>query len=103
MENALQNAFKAVEAILGDPPNDDRKFFSKIKAIGLDPNEEVGRVAKTPLHKIIRDMNFARDKKSAHGSTQYRTITVSDLMEYQACARYIILAAIEKQLEEGNL
>lgn len=94
-ENALQNAFKAVEAIIGDPPKDDRKFFSKISAIGLDPNDPVGYATKQPLHKVIRDMNQARDKKSAHGSTPNRTIPAGELMEYQACARLVLWTAIE--------
>jgi hypothetical protein len=45
-EDALQNAFKAVEAIIGDPPKDERKFFMKLKELGLDPQEEVGYIVK---------------------------------------------------------
>ncbi len=101
LENALQNAFKAVEAVLGDPPKDDRKFFSKISSIGLDPNDEVSYTSKLPLHKVIRDMNDARDRKAAHGSTTNRTITVGEMMEYQACARLIVWAAIESKLGQS--
>ncbi len=95
LENALQNAFKAVESVLGDPPKDDRKFFLKIKDIGLDPYENVGYINKLPLYKVIRDMNEARDKKAAHGTSLKRTITIGEMLEYQTCARYIVLSAIK--------
>ncbi|MBD3305484.1 hypothetical protein GF348_03850 [candidate division KSB3 bacterium] len=98
MENALQNAFKAVEAVIGDPSKDDRKFFPKLKAVGLHPMGKVDYRTKTPIHQVIRDMNLARDKKSAHGSTSDRMISVCELMEYQACARHVLLSAIEKEL-----
>jgi hypothetical protein len=94
-EDALQNAFKAVEAIIGDPPKDERKFFLKLRQIGLDPQEEVGYRTKTPLHQVIRDMNRERDKKSAHGSTRDRTIKAAELLDYQECSRCVVMAAIE--------
>jgi hypothetical protein len=94
-EDALQNAFKAVEAVIGDPPKDDRKLFQKLWQIGLDPHEEVGYRTKAALHQVIRDMNRARDKKSAHGSTRSRTIKAADLLNYQACSACIVTAAIE--------
>jgi len=100
LENALQSAFKTVEAVLGDPPKDDLKFFAKIRSIGLDPDEQVGYGDKLPLHEVIRHMNAARDKKAAHGGTPHRTITVGELMEYQACARLVVWAAIENVLGE---
>jgi hypothetical protein len=97
-ENALQNAFKAIEAVIGHPPKDDRKFFEKLRDIGLDPNEEVGYGEKRPLHEAIRRANDARDKKSAHGRTGDRTIMVGELLNHQACAECIIWAAVEKKL-----
>jgi hypothetical protein len=45
LEDALQNAFKAIEAVIGDPPRDDRKFFDKLKNIGIEPQTEVVRLA----------------------------------------------------------
>lgn len=98
LENSLENAFKTVEAILGDPPKDDRKLFAKIRSIGLESDMKVGYQAKVPLHKVIRDMSLARDKKAAHGSTSARTITVGQLLEFQVCARMIFLATIEQRL-----
>jgi len=94
-ENSLQNAFKAIEAIIGDPPKDNKKFFAKIKGIGLDPFEEFGYLSKDPLHVVIPQMNAARDKKAAHGSTKDRIITLGEMMTYQDCAHLIVAAAIK--------
>lgn len=94
-EDSLQNAFKAIEAIIGDPPKDDNKFFIKLRQIGLDPNEIVGYRNRKAIHKVIRDMNRARDKKAAHGSTKNRAIYVSELIEFQSCCALVIQAAIE--------
>jgi hypothetical protein len=99
LENALQDSFKAVEAIIGDPPKNDEKFFGKIKSIGVDPSMIFGLEDK-PIHQVIRDMNDARDKKAAHGSTQNRAITVGELFVFQNCARYIVLQACESELGE---
>jgi len=98
MEIALQEAFKTIEALLGDPPKEDKKFFARIQTIGLDPHEPVGYGAKMPLHEAIRAINNARDKKAAHGSTISRNITYYELMEYQACARHVFWSAVEYAL-----
>lgn len=97
-ERALQEAFKAVEAVLGDPPSDDRRLFHRIRGIGLNPEEEAGYMHTRPLHQAIRDMNVARDKKAAHGSTTGRDITVGELLDYQSCARVVVRAGVEKEL-----
>jgi hypothetical protein len=100
-ENALQDSFKAVEAILGDPPKNDERFFRKIEAIGLDPHEFFG-IEERPLYQVIRDMSEARDKKAAHGSTPNRAITLGELLEYQNCARLIVLQASQFEISGQN-
>jgi hypothetical protein len=98
LENALQNAFKAVEAVLGDPSKDDAKLRARMEAVGLDPDEEVGYIDKASLQTTIRRMSWTRDKKSAHGSTPPRPITAGELVEFQACAQLVVLVAIEHVL-----
>ena len=99
-EDALQNAFKAIEAVIGDLPKDDRKLFIKLKDIGLDPDELVGYRDKKSLYQTLRNMNEARDKKSAHGSTPERKITTFEMMNYQMCAACIIESALYNRLKE---
>jgi hypothetical protein len=97
-ETALHNAFKAVEAVVGDPPKSDRKFFARLQSAGLDPHEIVGYENKRELHHIIREMNRARDRKSAHGSTRNRTITLGEMFDFHSCAQYIVSCALETEL-----
>lgn len=103
LENALQNAFKAIEALLGDLPRDDNKLFAKMTSIGLDPQEEVGHARDlgqhgTRLYEFLRKMNKARDQRAAHGSTTDRKITVFEMLDYQACARFVVWSAVEREL-----
>jgi hypothetical protein len=102
LETALQNAFKAIEAVIGDPPKDDRKLALRLRNIGLDFQEEVGYGNKDRLGPLIRKINLERDKKAAHGSTSPRTIRIVDMMEYQACARYIVIAALEHEASQSR-
>ncbi len=94
-ETALLNSFKAVEAIIGEPPKDDRKLFSRLLSIGLDPNEMVGYKQKKKLFELIREMNEARDKKTAHGSTPVNNkIKLGELLEFQKLSQYFVYSAI---------
>jgi hypothetical protein len=95
-EDALQSAFKAVEAVIGDPPKDDRRFHAKLAELGLDPKEEVGYVERIPFERMIRRMNEARDRRSAHGSTRNRRISATELLDFQTCAEIIVVTALEK-------
>ncbi len=95
-EDALHSAFMAIEAVIGDPPRDDRRLFAKLADIGVDPHEEAGYVDKIPIARMIRRMNEARDKKSAHGSTRHRRIAAAELLNFQACADVIVTAALER-------
>lgn len=94
-ENALHSAFKAIEAVIGDPAKDDRRFFAALAKIGIDPHEEAGYLDKIPIGRMIRRMSNARDKKSAHGSTRNRRISAAELLDFQACADVIVLSALE--------
>jgi hypothetical protein len=94
-EDALQSAFKAIEAAIGDPPKDNRRFFAKLANVGVEPAEDVGYLTKVPIHTMIRRMNEARDKRAAHGSTPNRGITAAELLDYQGCAAEIVVAALE--------
>lgn len=99
LEHALQESFKAIEAIIGDPPRNDENFFAKLKSININPFETFG-VENKPIFQVIRDINTARDKKAAHGSTRNRTISTKELFIFQNCARYVISQACENLLGE---
>jgi hypothetical protein len=96
LETALLSAFKALEAIIGDPPKDKRKLARKLRAVGLDPYEGVGYSDTIPLIDMIREFARARDTKAAHGSTAASSIRILELLEFQSCAEYVLLAAIDQ-------
>jgi hypothetical protein len=108
-ENAIQNAFKAIEALIGDPPKDDRRLRSKIKAAGLDPDEQVGRdipecgLASQSILNQVRKLSRIRDTRAAHARTEAnRRITYFEMMDAQELALMFILASAEKHLPELN-
>lgn len=105
VESAVQDAFKAVEALVGDPPASDQRLARKLSEIGVDPDEQVGfdrfgngSHPETVISKI-RKMKLARDKRVAHGSTpKPRTVTYYELMDFQECAGFIVSAAVKREI-----
>lgn len=102
IETAYQNAFKAIEAIIGEPPKDKRKLRIKLSQAGINPDEKVGyelygmKPGKETLLKKVVDMQQNRDKKVAHGKTTTpRIIGYCELKDKQALARYILLSHID--------
>ena len=102
IETAYQNAFKAIEAIIGEPPKDKKKLRVKLLKDGINPDEEVGynlygmKPGKETLLKKVMDMHQNRDKKAAHGKTNIpRTIGYCELKDKQALARHILLSHID--------
>jgi hypothetical protein len=107
VETAVQDAFKAVEALIGDPPADDSRLARKLANIGVEPDRMIGfdrfghsAHSETVIRKI-RKMNLARDKRVAHGATpKPRAVTYYELMDFQECAGFIVSTAVKKELRE---
>lgn len=105
-EDAVQNAFKAVEALIGEPPTNDEKLRRKLKEIGVNPEEPAGLQwhgkgpEKEPLTKKVRTLQALRDKKAAHAKTRRGApLTYHDVMDAQGCAQTIVLIAVQHELE----
>lgn len=90
-ESAFQSAYKAIEAVVGDPPKDEAKFDRRLVDAGIDPLEEVGYSGKSTIRAAIRELNIIRDRRAAHGSTPLRGISMGEMIECQACARHVVL------------
>ncbi|MGA3245436.1 MAG: hypothetical protein ABSE41_12525 [Bacteroidota bacterium] len=111
-EAAVLNAFKAVEAIIGDPPKNEKKFRQCLIDVGLDPDELVGFVGRgpdsgtdlrVPICEKIRQMSYVRDKKAAHGrSSADRRLSYFQIMDFQECAATVVQVAIEHKLGWQN-
>lgn len=97
-EISVQNAFKAIEAVIGDPPSNDKKFFQKLNNAGIDPYHKVGFREKIPLYEAVRKLGKLRDKKAAHGSTPSRSIKLNEMLDCQACREAVIWLSIEHLL-----
>jgi hypothetical protein len=105
VETAYQNAFKAIEAVIGEPPKDERRLRMRLVEAGIDPDETVGygfyerygaKPGKEKLIKKLIDMHHSRDKKAAHGRTGVpRTIGYCELKDKQALAQHILLRHID--------
>ena len=105
VETAYQNAFKAIEAIIGEPPKDKGKLRMRLIEAGINPDENVGynlygmKPGKETILKKLVDMHETRDKKAAHGKTKIpRAIGYCELKDKQALACYIVLGHIENIL-----
>jgi hypothetical protein len=94
-EGAFQDAYKAIEAVIGDPPSADEKLAQRLESAGLHANEEVGLVNKRPLLTAIRELNRTRDQRAAHGSTPRRGLSVLEVLECQKCAQLVLQAALD--------
>jgi hypothetical protein len=103
IETAYQNAFKAIEAVIGEPPDDIRKLRIILQQAGINPDEIVGynlydmSPGKETIIKKIIDMQRNRDKKAAHGKTfkTGRDIGYCELKDKQTLSQYIILSNIK--------
>jgi len=101
VETAYHNAFKSIEAIIGEPPRNTKKLRIKLDNQGINPDEIVGyelykmKPGKEKLFDKLLSMQKTRDKKTAHGKTiQPREIGLCDLKDKQALARHIILKSL---------
>jgi hypothetical protein len=102
LQTAYLNAYKAVEAVIGEPPKDKRRLRARLAQVGIDPDEKVGfkLYGMTPGIETVLDklltMQKMRDKVAAHGKTHARfPITYCELKDKQGFARHFLLTAIE--------
>jgi hypothetical protein len=94
------DAYKAIEAIIGDPRKDNRRFRAQLEAAGLDPDVAVGHRTRRPLIDEIRAFNQIRDTRAGHGTRPRKTpITTEELAAVQQCASYVIYKVARKPLQ----
>ena len=92
-ESAVWQAFKAVEAVVGDPSSDERKLRRHLTDLELDDFPGVWRHEK-PADLVTRVSDFvaARDAKAAHGRHHSRrgVLTYYEVMDYQYFASALL-------------
>jgi hypothetical protein len=96
-ESAYLNAWKAVEAIIGDPGSARRaktKIVERLRSIGANPEEEVGFHERIPLADALTRYLDDRDDSAGHGSgARKRDLALAQIVSLQAAARYVSLYA----------
>lgn len=102
-ESGYQNCYKAIEAVIGDPVKDDRRFEASLRAAGVDPYEQVGYERRQSIKEVIREMTRIRDTRAAHGSTPNRGIKMYQMVGFQECARYVVQTHIESRRQTASI
>jgi hypothetical protein len=109
LEHLVLQSFRTVEAILGEPGKDEKRFRERLKTWGFDWNERVGfrRRKRDRLEDRIRWLQGARDSAAAHGKRRRRNpLTHYEAMEAQHLADSVLHRALwytaEKLGREGD-
>lgn len=95
-ESAFQNAYKAVEAILGDLGGErkrENRIIMRLRDVGINPNRHMSLRGET-LKELLAKYALTRDKITAHGSVSKRRLPLAEIIGLQADARYILLKSI---------
>jgi hypothetical protein len=104
-ERAVHSAFKAVEALIGEPPKDVRKLKLKIRELGIDPDTVAGWTQpKESLVAKVQMLQKLRDKRAAHASPHRKApLTYYDVMDAQGCAQGLILLGVQAELGKDTV
>ncbi len=102
-ETALHSAYKAIEAIVGEPGRNKRRNEQRLQEWGINPYKRVGFGSRRmPLLSKLLRLQQLRDSAVAHGKrTRGKPITYYEIMDAQYLAQAVILEAIDYQ--ETNL
>jgi hypothetical protein len=94
-EGAFHDAYKSIEAVVGDPGNFGDRFLTRLAARGVRHDELIGFENKRSVLEVIRGLSEIRDKRSAHGGTPKRGISILEVSECQRCAEFIIQSSVD--------
>ena len=97
LEHLVLQSFRTVEAIVGEPGNNQIRFRQRLKTWNLKPNERVGFPGhhKHRLEDRIRWLEDGRDSAAAHGKRRrHNPFTLSEAMEAQHLAHSLLARAL---------
>jgi hypothetical protein len=97
LEHVVLQSFRTVEAIVGEPGKNEKRFHERLKAWNLQPSERVGFPGrhKHRLEDRIRWLQDARDSAAAHGKRRRSNpFTLLEAMEAQHLAHSVLERAL---------
>jgi hypothetical protein len=99
-ESAFQDAYKAIEAVVGEPGK-LKRFLRRLTAnTGLTGDELVGLDDKRTLLEHVHEVQAFRDRHAAHGgSLRTRRLTEHIILEAQECARAILYNGLRMRMD----
>jgi hypothetical protein len=92
-ESAFLNAFKTIEAMVGEPSKNRtrQKLVEKLRTRGINSDESVGYRHKASVVDKILEYHPLRDQIAAHGIGKIkRDLKLSEIIELQSLARYLL-------------
>lgn len=96
-EAAFLNAFKAIEAVVGEPSKDrtQKRLRARMEALGVDPDSPF--VEGSTLVEKVLHYHSLRDEVAAHGVGRLkRPLMLSEIIELQLLARFLIVEGSPK-------
>ncbi|SRR5713226_1068604 len=97
LENVVLQSFRTVEALVGEPGNNVKRFRERLRAWGIKHNERVGFPGRSShrLEDRIRWLQDARDSAAAHGRRRWhKPFTLFEAMEAQHIADAVLQRAL---------
>lgn len=97
LESLVHHAYRAVEALLGEPGKDRNRYRARMHCWGLDYGELVGfgGMARAPLGDRLYWLRDLRDLTAAHSRRGRRApLTLMEAMEAQDLAYAVITTAV---------
>lgn len=97
LESLVHHAYRAVEALLGEPGKDRNRYRERMRRWGLDYGELVGftGMPQAPLGERLYWLRDLRDVTAAHSRRKRRApLTLMEAMEAQELAYEVITTAV---------
>lgn len=97
LESSVLNAFRAVEALVGEPGKNEERFRRRLRYAGIDPDEPVG--FRGEPQNTIRDriawLHGLRDVAASHGRRRRADpLSFREVMEAQHLGQAVVMCGL---------
>lgn len=100
MESSVLNAFRSVEALVGEPGQAER-LKDRMRRLGINPDALARFEDKRPIYQEISWLQELRDSTSAHGMRRRRQpLSYFEVLRAQELAKALLDFAIESRRDD---